>query len=103
MEWTQLVSEHWHIKLVSVVLIWAAWIDGRQLRVPNWMTYPLVFTGLIYGFCAGGWDGHPVAVREGNVLLCAFHPEITGEGRVHSLLMAMATAARERVAEEAGG
>ena len=57
MEWTQLVSEHWHIKLVSVVLIWAAWIDGRQLRVPNWMTYPLVFTGLIYGACAGGWEG----------------------------------------------
>lgn len=48
------------------------------------------------------WEGHPVAIREGNVLLCSFHPEITGEGRVHALLMAMATAARERVAEEAG-
>jgi len=57
MDWTQLVSEHWHIKLVSVVLIWAAWIDGRQLRVPNWMTYPLVLTGLVYGACAGGWEG----------------------------------------------
>jgi 5'-phosphate synthase pdxT subunit len=49
------------------------------------------------------WDGHPVAIREGNVLLCAFHPEIAGDSRVHALLMAMATAARERVAEEAGG
>lgn len=49
------------------------------------------------------WEGHPVAIREGNVLLCSFHPEITGEQRVHALLMAMATAARERVAEEAGG
>lgn len=48
------------------------------------------------------WEGHPVAIREGNVLLCSFHPEITGEGRVHALLMAMAAAARERVAEEAG-
>jgi 5'-phosphate synthase pdxT subunit len=48
------------------------------------------------------WEGHPVAVREGPVLLCAFHPEITGEARVHALLMAMATAARGRVAEEAG-
>jgi 5'-phosphate synthase pdxT subunit len=48
------------------------------------------------------WDGHPVVIREGNVLACAFHPEITGDSRIHALLMAMATAARERVAEEAG-
>ena len=48
------------------------------------------------------WDGHPVAIREGNVLVCSFHPELAGDPRVHALLMAMATAARERVAEEAG-
>jgi 5'-phosphate synthase pdxT subunit len=47
------------------------------------------------------WDGHPVAIRDGNVLVCSFHPELTGDSRVHALLMAMATAARERVAEEA--
>ena len=41
-------------------------------------------------------DGHPVAVREGQVILCAFHPELTDDSRVHALLMAMATAARER-------
>lgn len=39
---------------------------------------------------------HPVAVRQGEVLLCAFHPELTDDSRVHALLMAMATAARER-------
>ena len=39
---------------------------------------------------------HPVAVRQGNVLLCAFHPELTEDSRVHALLMAIATAARER-------
>jgi 5'-phosphate synthase pdxT subunit len=49
------------------------------------------------------WEGHPVAIRQGNVLLCAFHPEIAGEQRLHALLMAMATAARDRVAEEAHG
>jgi 5'-phosphate synthase pdxT subunit len=42
------------------------------------------------------WEGHPVAVRQGGVLLCAFHPELTGDSRVHALLMAMATSARER-------
>lgn len=45
------------------------------------------------------WEGHPVAVRQDGVLLCAFHPELTGDSRVHALLMAMATAARERAAE----
>ncbi|HEX6712636.1 MAG TPA: pyridoxal 5'-phosphate synthase glutaminase subunit PdxT [Thermoleophilaceae bacterium] len=28
-------------------------------------------------------DGHPVAVREGNILAVAFHPEIAGESRIH--------------------
>jgi len=46
------------------------------------------------------WEGHPVAIRQDNVLLCAFHPEVVGEQRLHALLMAMATAARERSAEE---
>jgi 5'-phosphate synthase pdxT subunit len=29
-------------------------------------------------------DGHPVAVRQGNVLAVAFHPEIAGESRIHT-------------------
>lgn len=41
-------------------------------------------------------DGHPVAVREGRVVLCAFHPELTDDSRVHALLMALATSARQR-------
>ena len=48
-------------------------------------------------------DGHPVAVREGQVLLCAFHPELTDDSRMHALLMALATAARERRPERAAG
>jgi pyridoxal 5'-phosphate synthase pdxT subunit len=40
-------------------------------------------------------DDHPVAVREGRVLACSFHPELTDDLRVHALLMATATAARE--------
>jgi 5'-phosphate synthase pdxT subunit len=32
-------------------------------------------------------DGHPVAVREGNVLAVAFHPELTGDGRLHEWLV----------------
>ncbi len=34
-------------------------------------------------------DGHPVAVRQGNVLAVAFHPELSGETRLHELLLGM--------------
>ena len=47
------------------------------------------------------YDGHPVAIREGSVLACAFHPELTDDPRFHAIFMAMTTAARERAGEEA--
>src|SRR6478735_9019433 len=46
-------------------------------------------------------EGHPVAIREGHVLACAFHPELTDDPRFHAIFMAMTTAARERAGEEA--
>jgi 5'-phosphate synthase pdxT subunit len=46
-------------------------------------------------------EGHPVAVRQDGVLLCAFHPELTDDSRVHALLMALATAQRKRRLEQA--
>jgi pyridoxal 5'-phosphate synthase pdxT subunit len=33
-------------------------------------------------------EGHPVAVRQGNVIAVSFHPELTGEPRLHELLLA---------------
>jgi 5'-phosphate synthase pdxT subunit len=47
-------------------------------------------------------DGHPVAVREGSVLVCAFHPELTDDSRLHALFMAMTTKARSAAREGAG-
>lgn len=47
------------------------------------------------------YGGHPVAIREGNVLACAFHPELTDDPRFHAIFMAMTTGARERAEEEA--
>jgi pyridoxal 5'-phosphate synthase pdxT subunit len=32
-------------------------------------------------------DGHPVAARQGNLLVISFHPEIAGETRVHELFL----------------
>jgi len=34
-------------------------------------------------------DGSPVAVRQGRVLATAFHPELTGDRRMHRLLLEM--------------
>ena len=39
-------------------------------------------------------EGHPVAVREGNVLAVAFHPELAGEERLHAWLLEAAGASR---------
>jgi 5'-phosphate synthase pdxT subunit len=41
------------------------------------------------------YDGHPVAVRDGSVLACAFHPELTDDPRLHALFMAMTTRSQE--------
>lgn len=35
-------------------------------------------------------DGHTVAVRQGHVLATSFHPELTGDHRVHALFVDMA-------------
>jgi len=34
-------------------------------------------------------DEHPVAVRQGNLLAVAFHPELAGETRLHELLLSL--------------
>ncbi len=41
-------------------------------------------------------DGHPVAVRQGSVLACSFHPELADDPRLHALLMAIASEERAR-------
>jgi 5'-phosphate synthase pdxT subunit len=33
--------------------------------------------------------GHPVAVRQGRLLATSFHPELTGDARVHELFVSM--------------
>jgi prepilin peptidase CpaA len=44
----QALASNWPVWFVSVVLVVAAIIDGKQLRVPNWLTFPLVGSGWIY-------------------------------------------------------
>jgi len=64
---------------VSAVFIRAPWVDevGRNVEV------------------LAELDGRPVLVREGRYLLAAFHPELTGETRLHERFL-------ELVREEQG-
>ena len=43
--------------VVTITLIVAAVIDGFELRVPNWLTYPMIISGWIYSGIAFGWEG----------------------------------------------
>jgi prepilin peptidase CpaA len=40
--------------MVSFVLLEAAVIDGRTLRVPNWLTYHFAIGGLVFAYWTGG-------------------------------------------------
>jgi prepilin peptidase CpaA len=51
------ISEHWHVWLVSIVLVVAAAIDGRKLKVPNWITFPMILSGWVYSAACFGWSG----------------------------------------------
>jgi pyridoxal 5'-phosphate synthase pdxT subunit len=35
------------------------------------------------------YDGHPVVVRQGRILACSFHPELTDDSRLHAFFMAI--------------
>jgi pyridoxal 5'-phosphate synthase pdxT subunit len=65
---------------LRAVFIRAPWVERRGPGVEVLASY----------------DGHPVAIREGTVLACSFHPELTDDPRFHAIFMAMTTAARER-------
>lgn len=53
-------AETWPVWVVTITLIVAAIIDGMKLKVPNWITFPMIASGWIY--CAAfspyaGWEG----------------------------------------------
>lgn len=48
------VVDHWPIWVVTVMLVVAAVIDGFELKVPNWLTFPLVFSGWAYSTAFAG-------------------------------------------------
>ena len=49
--------ENWHIWLVTVTLIVAAVIDGKKLKVPNYITFPMIVSGWVFNTAVSGWEG----------------------------------------------
>ena len=65
---------------VHAVFIRAPWVDSAADHVE-------VLASVPDSTEAGAATGKIVAVRQGRVLATAFHPELTGDGRVHELFV----------------
>jgi 5'-phosphate synthase pdxT subunit len=73
---------------VHAVFIRAPWVEEAGGQV--------VVLGRVVG---GAADGRIVAVRQGNLVATSFHPELTGDRRVHALFVDIV---RRHLAEQAG-
>ncbi len=51
------IMENWPYWVVTVFVIVAAYIDGKELRVPNKLTYPMIVAGWIYSMISYGMAG----------------------------------------------
>src|SRR5437660_6122545 len=48
--------ENWPLWFLSVAMVVAAVIDGWKLKVPNWLTFPLIISGWLLGLVHDfGW------------------------------------------------
>jgi 5'-phosphate synthase pdxT subunit len=75
---------------VRAVFIRAPWVEEVGPAVEVLATVP---PRTLTGADAGAAAGRAVAVRQGSVLATAFHPELTGDLRVHGLFCEMVKAA----------
>jgi prepilin peptidase CpaA len=51
---------NWPVWVVSFTLVVAAVIDGLKLKVPNWLTFPMIISGWVYSAAFSpfaGWEG----------------------------------------------
>ena len=54
------VVANWPVWFVTVTLVVAAIIDGLQLKVPNWITFPMIISGWVWSATLSpypGWEG----------------------------------------------
>jgi prepilin peptidase CpaA len=51
------LAQNWHIWIVTVTLVVAAVIDGKKLKVPNYITFPMIISGWVFNTAVYGWEG----------------------------------------------
>jgi prepilin peptidase CpaA len=51
------INQNWPFWLVAATLVVAAAIDGYKLKVPNWITFPMIMSGWIMSAVSFGWPG----------------------------------------------
>ena len=51
------MMDNWVFWIVSIFCVVAAYIDGKELRVPNKLTFPMIIAGWIYSAIAYGIAG----------------------------------------------
>lgn len=42
------ITDHWPVWVVSITLVVAAVVDGIKLKVPNWITFPMIVSGWVF-------------------------------------------------------
>jgi prepilin peptidase CpaA len=53
------IAENWNVWAVTLFLILAAVIDGFELKVPNWLTFPMILSGWVVSMGVSLWTGQP--------------------------------------------
>jgi prepilin peptidase CpaA len=54
--------------------LYAAWIDGRTRRIPNWLTVSGLITGLVVHLFFGGWRGGLMSIEGAGLGLLVLLP-----------------------------
>jgi prepilin peptidase CpaA len=54
---TAAAVRNWPVWFVAATLVVAAVIDGWKLKVPNWITFPMIISGWVYSTWFFGWEG----------------------------------------------
>jgi prepilin peptidase CpaA len=70
----QSIWQNWPVWLVSATLVAAAIIDGWKLKVPNWLTFPMIISGWVYSGVCFGWAGLGWSLTGTAVGLCLLLP-----------------------------
>ena len=92
--------ENWHVWFLTIWLVVAATIDGIKLKVPNWLTFPMILAGWTYSACTsasestvwytGMWSGLGWSVLGTMVAFALLYPWSLiggmGEGDVKMLM-----------------